>query len=97
MVTFIIHHGGGEQRRHAEHVGLPLAHLFDELVHRDVAPQVLDLEARALQHHAGEVLADVVQVPLDGAEQGPADLGLVALHDERFQEVEARVHPRARQ
>ena len=54
---------------------------------RHVDPEVVDLEALALDHHAHEVLADVVHVALHRADDRLAD-GLVAGLDEvRLQEL----------
>ena len=41
----------------------------NELLGGDVLAEVDDLEPGALAHHADQVLADVVQVTLHGAEQ----------------------------
>ena len=54
--------------------------------------QVDDLEAGALEEHAHEVLADVVQVALDGADDDGAAACLVAGGHVRAQQVEAALH-----
>ena len=41
----------------------------------DVGAEIVDLEAGALEHHGDEVLADVVQVALDGADDNFAGWG----------------------
>ena len=59
---------------------------------RDAGAEVDDREAGALQEHADEVLADVVQVALDGADHDRAHAGLVAGGHVRAQQVEAGLH-----
>ena len=59
---------------------------------RHPGAEVDDREAGALQHHADEVLADVVQVALDGADHDGAHAGLLAGRHVRAQEVEAGLH-----
>ena len=55
------------------------ADLLDELLGRDVDAEVDDGEAGALEHDVAEVLADVVDVALDGAhEEGPTRLASVS-------------------
>ena len=45
-----------------------------ELLGRHVAPEVDDLEAGALEHHRHQVLADVVEVALRGADHDHAQV-----------------------
>ena len=59
--------------RHPEDVGLVELERGDELVGVGVDPEVDDLEAGALEHHPDEVLADVVDVALDGPDDDLAD------------------------
>ncbi len=57
-----------------------------------VGAEVDDREVGALEHHAHEVLADVVEVALDGAKDGYL-VGLVAGADEqRFQQRHPALH-----
>ena len=54
--------------------------------------EVDDLEARALEHHGDQVLADVVQVALDRAD-GDLARGFGHAADQmRLEEVESRLH-----
>ena len=70
-------HRGREQRRHADDVGVDLAHLVDEPLGRDVHAEVEDLEPVGGEHHGHDVLADLVDVALDGAEDhSPEHLAL---------------------
>ena len=64
----------------------------DEVGGGDAGAEVDDLEAGALQEHADEVLADVVQVALDGADHDHAAAGLLAGGHVRAQKVEAALH-----
>jgi hypothetical protein len=65
-----------------------------ELLRGHVAAEVVDLEARPLQHHADQVLADVVQVALRGTDHDDAVVvvGLGGGGDERLQQIEPGVH-----
>ena len=64
----------------------------DEVGGGDAGAEVDDREAGALQEHADEVLADVVQVALDGADHDRAHAGLLAGGHVRAQQVEAGLH-----
>ena len=55
-------------------------------------PRLTTVEAGPLQEHADEVLADVVQVALDGADHDHAAAGLLAGGHVRAQQVEAGLH-----
>ena len=55
-------------------------------------PRSIDLEPGALHHHGDEVLADVVNVALDGADDHLADLGRAGLGQERTQHDHAGLH-----
>ena len=59
---------------------------IDEPLRRYVSPQIDHLEPPALHHHDDEVLADVVEIALDGADddlprRGPARTGEDGLQD----------------
>ena len=62
--------------------------LLDRVVDADVD----DLEAGALQHHRHEVLADVVDVALDGADHDLADRLDAGLGEERPEDLHAALH-----
>jgi hypothetical protein len=87
-------HGGGHQRGDSHDLGTVLLDGGDELLGRHVASQIDDLEARPFQHHGHQVLADVVEVPLGGADHDHAQVLLLARGggDERLEEVEPGVH-----
>ena len=67
-------------------------HGGDELVRRDVRPEVDHLDVRAPPHHRHEVLADVVQVATDRADDG-ASFGLdPGLDQDRLEEGHRLAH-----
>ena len=57
-----------------------------------VASQIMDLEAGSRQHDADQVLADVVGITLDHADDYPAFLPLGAVRDVRLEHIHPRVH-----
>ena len=57
-----------------------------------LTPRFDDLEAGALHHHRHEVLADVVDVALDGADHHLADSGRPGLGQQRAQDRHAALH-----
>lgn len=71
-------HGGGQQSGEADDVGVVLVDGVDELRAVNVAAEVDDFEVGAAHHKRNEVLADVVQVALNGADDGGAELGGLA-------------------
>ena len=73
MTTFMYGIVVVSSARHAQDVGLVLVERGDELLGVGVDAEVDDLEAGALEHHRDEVLADVVDVALDGADDDLAD------------------------
>ena len=84
--------GGGHERGQAEQVGVDLLALLDELLHLHVAAQVVHLEAGDLEHHLDQVLADVVDVALHGADDDHA-LAFDAVRrsgHQRLQDAQAR-------
>src|SRR6476660_9735720 len=68
-----VRHGRRQQRGHAQDVRLVELERGDELLGIGVDAEVEDLEAGALEHHPDEVLADVVDVALDRADDDLAD------------------------
>ena len=78
--------------RHAEDVGLVLGQGVDELVGVGVDAEVDDLEAGALEHHPDEVLADVVDVALDRADDDLADRLGAGLGEQRAEDLHAGLH-----
>ena len=66
--------------------------VVDEALRRHVGAEVDDLEAGALEHDAHQVLADVVQVALDRADDHLAQRADLAGDEQRLDEVHARVH-----
>ena len=74
--------GGGHQGREPHEVDLLLPDSVHHRLHRHIAAKVDDLEAVVLEDDADDVLADVVDIALDGREDdaalagpGPAPLG----------------------
>src|SRR3990170_5988975 len=62
-----------EERRHAQDVRLVLLERGEVDLDGVVDAEVVHLEPRALEHHRDEVLPDVVDVALDGADHDLAD------------------------
>ena len=89
---FHIGHGGGQQRRHAENLRLVLVDRLEIFLDAVVDADVEHLESGPLHHHADEVLADVVDVALDGADHHPADLGRAGGGQQRAQDRHAALH-----
>src|SRR5262249_48763247 len=87
-------HGRGHERRDPDDLRAVLLDGRHELLGRDVAAEIVDLEARTLEHHGDQVLADVVEIALRRADDDhPERLpGAARLRDQRLQEIEARVH-----
>ena len=85
-------HGGGQQRRHPQDLGLMLLDRLEIVLDRVVDADVDDLEPGAFHHHADEVLADVVDVALDRADHHLADLGGAGLGQERPQDDHPGLH-----
>ena len=76
----------GDQARQADHVHLQAHGLVEDPVGRDHDAQVEDLVVVTLQDHADDVLADVVDVTLDGGHEDPAGAlaflaGALGLHE----------------
>ena len=61
-----------EQSRQPDSIRPVLAHGFDQGLGDDLDPEVLDLEAVVGENDLDQVLADVVNVALDGGEDDPA-------------------------
>src|SRR5450759_2774114 len=85
-------HRGGQKGREADHVRLVLFDRGHELLGRRVHTQVEDLEPCALEHDHAEVLADVVDVALHGADDVAADRLGAGLRDERAQDDQGALH-----
>src|SRR6266496_292125 len=92
-------HGRGHERRDPHDLRPVLLDGRDELLRRHVTSEVVDLEARALQHHGDQVLADVVEVALGRADDDHAERLPVAtrLGDEGLEEVEPGIHRAGRE
>jgi hypothetical protein len=70
---------------------------FQVVLDRVVDAEVDDVEAGAFHHHADEVLADVVDVALDGADHHLALLGRAGGGEQRTQDEHAGLHGIGRQ
>ena len=75
-------HGGGQQSGAADDLAVLLLSGLNEGLGGDVGAQVNNFQALAFQHHLDQVLADVVQVALDGADADAAG-GLHALSSQQ--------------
>ena len=62
-------HGRGEQRAHADDGRVALVGRGHELLDALIDADIVHFEARALGHHADQVLADVVQIAAHRAHQ----------------------------
>ena len=69
-----------------------LLHGFDKLFGRRVHAQVIDLESGALQHDHAHVLADVVDVALNGADHVAAHRLGAGLRDQRPEDDQRALH-----
>ncbi len=64
----------------------------------DIVAEIDDLESGAFEHDADEVLADIVQITLDGADHDLAVRRHLSSEEQRLQEVDAGVHgPRCKE
>src|SRR3546814_18471502 len=70
----------------------PYSTLCRSLLDRVVDAEVDDFEAGAFHHHRDEVLADVVDVALHGADHHGAELRRPGLRQQRAQDVHAALH-----
>jgi hypothetical protein len=85
-------HGGRQQRGHAENVGLLALDGFEIVLDRVVDADIDHLEPGAFHHHRDEVLADVVDVALDRADDHLALLGRAGLGQQRLQHRHPGLH-----
>ena len=86
-------HGGGQKSGQSHELALGMvAQMLDESLGGNVDAQVGNLNALALDHHANEVLADVMHVACDGADDAVTErLGAASGHS-RLQNVGASGH-----
>jgi hypothetical protein len=88
---------GRDQAGQADQVGVVLARRVEDLLRRHHHAEVDDLEVVALEHHADDVLADVVHVALDRghddlAERARRVAGLLLGLDERLEVSDRLLH-----
>ncbi len=81
-----------EQAAHADGVGVDLVGLLDERRQRRLDPDVVDLVAVVGEDDVDEVLADVVDVALHGAEHDAALAAGVGLLHVRLEVGDRRLH-----
>ena len=81
-----------EQPAHPDRVGLHLLRLVDERLQRLLDPDVVDLVAVVREDDVDEVLADVVDVALDGADHEDALAAGVGLLHVRLEERDRGLH-----
>ena len=92
MTTFMYGIVVVSKRGHAQDVRLVLLERGDELVGVGVDAEVEHLEPGAFEHHRDEVLADVVDVALDRADDDLADRLRAGLGEQRPQDRHAGLH-----
>src|SRR6202166_4942450 len=92
-----VRHRGRQQRRHAKDVRLVQLNGRQILLDRVVDAEVDDLEAGALKHHRHQVLADIVDVALDGADDDLANRLDAGLGQQGPQDLHATLHRVRRQ
>jgi hypothetical protein len=86
-------HRRGEQRAHADDVGLELIRRRLKFFHALIDADVLHDETRALGHHADEVFSDVVEIAAHGAHEQTAGLrGGAAGNEQGFEHGHAGLH-----
>ena len=69
-----------------------LPHQFDELLRRGIHARVVDLKASTGEQHDAEVLADIVEVPLDRAHEHGAEWFDPGRRQDRIQVRHAGLH-----
>ncbi len=72
--------------------GLCLLERREEFFDRIVDAEIDDLETRALEHHRDQILADIVDVALDGADHDLADRLDAGFGEQRPQDLHAALH-----
>ena len=87
-----LRHGRRHQGGEADDIGILLDGCLDNGVGLDILAEVDDLEAGVGEQGAGDVLAEVVDVALDGRDDKGALVGLGARGDELLELVEGRAH-----
>ena len=85
-------HRGGQQCGDTDHLCIVFLGNLDELLRRDIDTGVHNLEAGAFEHHADEVLADVMQVALDCADDGGGQRLHASRHEFGLQNFHAGLH-----
>ncbi len=85
-------HGGGQHGRHAQDVRLFFLHPFDKGFGGDVIAQINDLKAGTFHHDAHQVLADVMQVALDGSDHDRTGMDGTGLGQFRLDQCHAGLH-----
>src|SRR4029079_16881739 len=85
-------HGGRQQRRHPEDGRLVFGQRVQELVSVGVDAEVDDLEPGALEHHPAKILADVVYVARDRADDDLAHGLCAGLGEERPKDRHPGLH-----
>ena len=66
--NFHIRHGGSQQRGHADNIWLVLLDRLEEILHRVVDAQVKNFETSTFEHHADQVLTDIMDIALDSTD-----------------------------
>lgn len=92
-----IGHGRRQKGRHAKDIGLLAFDRIEIVLDRIVDPQIDDVEAGPLHHHADKVFADVVNVALDGSDHHLAEFRCAGFGQKRTQDRHAGLHRIGRQ
>ena len=87
-----LRHGRRHQGGEADDIGILLDGCLDNGVGLDILAEIDDLEAGVGEQSAGDILAEVVDVALDGRDDEGALIGLCARGDEFLELVEGCAH-----
>src|SRR5208282_5697982 len=78
--------------RHADHVRFALYDGGDKVFRRDVGAEIDDFESAALEHGGDNVLADVVQVAFDSADDDADRHLLAGGSEQRLEQFQGALH-----
>lgn len=85
-------HGGGQQRGNADDGDVGVFCRLNKFFNRNVDAEINDLVAARFDHHNDKVLADVVQVSVNGTHDHFADLSIVLAAEMGLEHVNALLH-----
>src|SRR5699024_7771406 len=91
--TFLhLGHCSAQQGGHPDDVGSHFLCLVDKCIRAHVNTHIADLESGSLEHHADQILADVVQISLHSSDHCPSHRFVARFHKLLFQDRKPRVH-----